>query len=82
MGAAAGAAGRGGRGRGGRGDGDADRRNAGGDLGADVIKLLKLIKQREIQPVIVFAFSRKCATVLCRVTPGAPTAEGGLARIG
>ena len=63
----------GGRGRGGgRGEGDADGKGAGGgDLGADVIKLLKLIKQREIQPVIVFAFSRKCtAAVPCRVMQG------------
>lgn len=46
-----------GRGRGGRGRGS--NRPDTGDLGADIIKILKMIKLRQLEPVIVFSFARR-----------------------
>lgn len=63
---AGGGGGRGGRGRsgggrdGGRGGGKGD-----GDLGTDIYKILRLVKDKHFEPVIVFSFSRKCALPSC-----------------
>ena len=51
-----------GRGRGGRGRGGgpqmAGRRDQG-DITADISKILKMIKQRSLEPVIIFSFARR-----------------------
>ena len=58
-----------GRGRGGRGRGGAlqmSGRRDQGDIAADISKILKMIKQRSLEPVIIFSFAR-------RYSPTAPT---------
>lgn len=34
------------------------------DIGSDLFKIIKLIKERKYDPVIVFSFSRRYASVL------------------
>ena len=51
-----------GRGRGGRGRGGAHQmagRRDQGDIAADISKILKMIKQRSLEPVIIFSFARR-----------------------
>ena len=50
-----------GRGRGGRGRGT--NKPDSGDLAADIIKILKMIKQRQLEPVIVFSFARRSGSL-------------------
>ena len=56
-----------GRGRGGRGGrgggrgGGADDNPKSQDVASDLFKIIKLIKERNYDPVIVFSFSRRCA---------------------
>ena len=50
-----------GRGRGGRGRGG--NKTDTGDVAADIMKILKMIKQRQLEPVIVFSFARRSASI-------------------
>lgn len=51
--------GRGRGGRGGRGRGGGRGNQDSGDISADIIKILRMVKQRQLEPVIIFSFARR-----------------------